>query len=165
MKPPKPKLRAALIREMLLAEAVERGLEELVVEHHAETMRDRIPLAIDWAAYRKLERAGVYKALAATVDDRLVGYNGFFVQPVLHHMGTLVAMNDVLYVDPAERGVAGVQLVRRAEAWLQAMGVRKIVYASKTYVDLSPTSRGATLGDLLDKLGYGVTETVHEKVI
>lgn len=164
MKKPSPP--PVTFRQMNLAEAAGLGLEDMVHLQWGETMKDGVPLVIDWPEYRRMERMGRYWALAAMQGRRLIGYNAFIVQPTLHHATTTIAMNDVIYLDPEHRvGLTGLQLVTRAEKMLREdLKIRKIVYASKPYLNLGHGKAGGTLADLLRKLGYLDAETIHEKV-
>ncbi len=149
-----------------LADAQALGVEDMVHIQWAETMRDGLPLVPDWGQYRRLERAGVYKAIGAIQAGRLIGYNSFFVQPTLHHSTSILAINDLVYIAPEHRkGLAGALLITRAESMLKGLGVRKIVYASKPYLDLARDSTDAKLASLFRRLGYTDAETIHEKLI
>lgn len=160
------KAEATRYRWMTLDEAFILGVDDLVHLQWSETMNDGVPLVVDWPRYRRMERDGVYKAIAAVKAGVLIGYNAFFVEPTPHHSTTLVAMNDVLFLHPDYRhGMEGVLLVSRSEKMLvEELGVKKISYGSKPYLDLGSRRGGATLADLLRKLGYQDAETVHAKV-
>lgn len=158
----KPKIE---IRQTNLTEARGSGLDELIHAHHEEVMRDGIPLDVDWREYGRLERAGQYEALGAFVGPRLIGYNAFFVYRPPHNAGTLVAINDVLFLEREHRhGSTGLALIQGGEKMAHRRGARRLVYASKTYLDVGPEGQ-AKLCDLLQKLGYRVTETVLEKLL
>lgn len=150
---------------MRLDEAMILGVDDLLHLHWAEVMRDGVPLIVDWPKYRRLERDGVYKAIAAVKGGVLIGYNSFFVQPTLHNATTKIALNDALFIHPDYRGMDGALLIGRSEKMLtEELGVQKIVYASKLPVNLGSGQGGARLGELLRKLGYQDAETIHEKV-
>lgn len=153
-------------RWITLAEAEALGVSDLVQLHWAEVVRDGVPLAPDWPQYRRLERLGIYRAVAAIKGGRLIGYNSFFVQPTIHHATTIFAINDLLYLEPEHRrGLAGALLIRRAEDLLKTLGVRKVLYASKPYLDLARGSTNAKLAELFKRLGYTDAETIHEKLL
>lgn len=148
--------------------ALADGLADLVALHweEAATDKDAFPMAPDWPGYRATERAGALKILTFRRGAALLGYNIFFVQPTLHHRNSLWAINDLIYLDPDHRrGLAGARLIREAEARLRLLGVKKIAYASKPHVHLGHGKVGATLGDLLVKLGYKHAESIFDKVL
>ena len=129
---------------------------------HAEAVPSGLPFDPDWAQYRRCERLGTYKGLAAFVGGQLVGYNAFWVQPTMQHRSVKQALNEALYLEPEHRrGLAGARLIRDAETWLREMGVRRIVYYA--HPDLNPRSTDAKLAELLRRLGYLAVETAHAK--
>lgn len=138
------------------------GLESLVALHWDEVAldKDTIPLGPDWEGYREDERRGVFKGIAARRDGRLIGYNCFWVMTTRHYRKTLHALNDVLYIDPDERGLAGLLLVMKSERMLGALAPTiKIIYHTKLHGEL------AKVGELLEKLGYRHIENVYAKVL
>jgi hypothetical protein len=123
--------------------------------------RERIPLDPDWSFALELEHRKVLWTAALRRDGKLIGYNSMCVHPHIHYRSTLHAVNDVIYVDPAERGVAGVKLVRGTEAMLKPMGVVKVIYHTK----LAPIGGKHTVGDLLSLLGYKHFENLYCKLL
>lgn len=103
-----------------------------------------------------LERMGGYRALLARgAGNRLIGYNSFFVQPPLRCVGTIWAINDVLYVMPEHRGTLGIALIAQAEVDLKARGAAKLLYPGVS----------DTLASLLTGMGYRDTGRVMSKVL
>lgn len=137
-----------------------------VVEKHWQEVRmhaDRMPLAVNWAKYRDLERLGILKVMAARQDDRLVGYASFMVMPHLHYAETIHAMNDAIYVDTEVRGV-GIGLIRACEKALAELGEGqwvRILYHAKIHVE---QERGG-FGRVFNALGYQAFETTHDKLV
>ncbi len=150
-------------------EALQLGLADLIALHWDEVALDKlaVPLAVDWAKYRQLDRAGVLRGVGLKRRGKLVGYNVFFVQPTLHYSTSLWALNDVLYLDPDERrGMAGARLVKQAERLLAEVGVKKIIYHTKLHLrSLGRDPEHGTVGDLLSRLGYTHVENVYAKMI
>lgn len=142
---------------------LDEGVEDLLFQHWQEVAMDqeRIPLDPDWEFARLQESRGILRTAALRRDGRLVGYNSFCVSPHIHYRSTLHAVNDVIYVDPAERGAAGVKLVRGTEAMLAALGVVKVIYHTK----LAPIGGKHTVGDLLAALGYKHFENLYCKLL
>jgi hypothetical protein len=135
------------------------GVEELLYDHWREVGldHDNVPLDPDWERARCLERMGILHTAALRRDGKLLGYNAFHVTPHIHYRSVIFAVNDVLFVDPDGRGIAGVKLVKGVEPMLAALGVRKVYYHTKVHVPLT--------GDLLGKLGYSHIENIYSKTI
>ncbi len=142
---------------------LDEGVEDLLFKHWQEVARDRgrIPLDPDWDKARQLERDKILWTAALRRDGRLIGYNSMCVHPHIHYRTTLHAVNDVVYVDPAERGSAGVRLVKGTEAMLKDMGVVKVIYHTK----LTQIGGKHTVGDLLSVLGYTHFENLYCKLL
>jgi hypothetical protein len=141
------------------------GLEELLLRHWNEVAldKDAIPLDPDWQRIWQLESQGVFWAAALRKDGRLIGYNAFCVHPHIHYRSTLHAVNDVIFVDPAERGLAGVRLIKGTERLLAEMGVKKAIYHTKLHVEIGHDQK--LVGDLLAKMGYKHFENLYCKMI
>ena len=94
-----------------LRRLLDEGVEELLARHWEEVAvdHDSIPLAPDWDRAFALQAAGVLRTAALRRNGRLIGYNAFHVLQPLHYRMTTHAVNDVLYVDPDERGTAGLR--------------------------------------------------------
>ena len=143
--------------------ALAGGLEDHLAAHYAEVdpHASTFALKIDFARYRALERAGSYKALVMRRAGKIIGYNGFFVQPMLHSLMNVWALNDVLYLKPAERkGTAAIRMIVEAET-LKAKGVRQIVYGA----NLPPGNAGDSLCRMFEQCGYQLIEKRFSKVL
>lgn len=147
------------------------GFEDLLALHweEVEFEHEKVPLSVNWRAYADLEAKGILRLLLAWRGDRLVGYSAWFVQPPLHHSLTLWAVNDVLYLDPAERkGRAGIALIRRGEQLLKQLGVRVISYNVKPVrqrTDLGYKRGRDSVGHLLQRLGYSKVEEAYARYL
>lgn len=151
-----------------LARAIDAGVEDLLIRHWEEIAlnQDDTPLAPNWGAYRILEQSGVLRMVAARRAGVLVGYNIFTAQPPLHYNTSFWAVNDVLYLDPAERhGMAGARMIRASEPMLKALGVQRVFYHTKIHVHLGQGKARGTVGNLLMKLGYAHVEDVFAKTL
>jgi len=147
--------------------ALADGLEDLLVAHWRESAPnfEKLPLLIDWPTYRMEERAGRYQALAVRKAGRLVGYNGFFVAPSLHHRATVFARNDVIYLEPASRSFpAWLRMIREPEEKF-AGKVFSIAYQPPTTTRSPKPKRSVSLADALQRAGYPMFETAHAKVL
>jgi GNAT superfamily N-acetyltransferase len=138
---------------------VRAEITPLLDKHYKEIAlhQDAIPLAPDWARYASLEELGVLAIYTAREDGRLIGYSVFFVTPHIHYETTLVASNDLLFVDPEYRGGStGLKLIRFSEQALKERGVKKVTWHCKF-------SNG--LQHLLNRLGYADEEVIVGKIL
>jgi hypothetical protein len=161
--------RPLTLRRSTIAEARAAGVEDFLALHweEVETDQDISPLAINWHAYRDLERSGVLHTYLLRRGDTLIGYSTWFVQPLLHHSLTRWAICDLLYVAPEERkGWTGVFLIRQSIAFLKEAGA-KIVNVSvkpRKAEGALDYSRGRdTVGSLLSRLDFTLVEEVWVK--
>lgn len=103
----------------------------LLMAHWREVAGDKdIPLSPRWDIYSLLEGSDKLFIYTARIRGRLVGYNAFFVDPHVHYGTALQATNDVVFIDPRERGFG-----RKFLAWcaehLRAAGVQLMSYHVK----------------------------------
>ena len=161
-KPPTLEIVPGTVRE-----ALAEGLEDLTVMNWEEVYRDvgDLPLDVDWAKLLMLERMGQYKALVARRNGKLVGYNGYFLQPPIRHKTSVWAVNDTIYVDRAYRAsLLGVRLLKAAESAMREAGA-KLIFQGNLWPEATSTSgkARARFGALLVRLGYEQVETVYAK--
>lgn len=147
-----------------LQRLLDEGLAELIFAHWEEVGVDKdvVQFDPDYEHFLRLEKAGSFKIMAMRRLDKLIGYNGFLIHPHPHYRKVLHALNDVIYVDPEERGRSGVRMIKTAEHDLFEWGVKRIMYHSKEHVKVG--SKDGTLGDLLALLGYAKMESTYTKV-
>ena len=148
--------------------ALAAGLEDMIALHWDEVALDKtaIPLDVDWEGYRRRERERTFRGIAMRRNGRMIGYNAFFITPTLHYKSTLHALNDVIYVDADERGMAGVRLLRETERLLSTLApLVKVIYHTKLHVVLGQGTKSGTVGTLLERLGYSHIENVHAKLV
>ena len=125
--------------------------------HYAEVGQKDLTLSPDWTRFAHLEVAGVLAAFTVRSGGRLIGYAVFFVQPHIHYSGSIVAINDVIFIHPGFRqGTAGLRLIKHAETGLRVRGVEKIYYHSKI---------GTPLERLLNACGYDLMENIMARKI
>lgn len=108
--------------------------------------------------YRQIESVGMLRIYTARAGTRLVGYLAAFIAPSLHYSPTLMANQDVLYVDPAYRGSrAGVSLIRFAHDRLRHEGVSVIFQHVKHKAAIN-------IGPMLTRLlGYEHVDEIYAK--
>jgi L-amino acid N-acyltransferase YncA len=131
----------------------------LLIAHYEEIAwnKDKIQLDPDLERYKMLERQGKLKIYTLRNDEgRLVGYAAWLVLAHLHYKSTLCAANDVIYVAPAARGIAGTRLLKFSEAELRKLGVQVLGLHIKTVLNWGP---------LAECLKYERTESNYHKWI
>ena len=119
--------------------------------------KDRVRLNPAWEEYAELERMNRFVVFTARDDAILIGYSAFFVQKHLHYADLSTAVNDVLFLHPAERqGLTGIRLLKFCESSLKAMGVHKLCWHAKLNTSLIP---------ILHRMGYTTEEVSLAKLI
>lgn len=88
-------------------------------------------------------------------EDSLVGYACFIVCPNKHYMGSLQAMQDVLFISPSHRkGLTGYRFIRWCDEQLKAEGVQVVYHHTKAAHDF---------GALLKRQGYEEVDRIYAK--
>lgn len=129
-------------------------LVELFPRHWREIAlrQDLIPLDVDEKQYEAL---GDFLHITTAREDRLVGYLMSIVHPHLHYKSTLMAFQDIMWIDPDYRkGRNGIRLIQASEGFLKARGVKQIFLGTKLRLDL---------GSLFKRLGYEPVEMIYSK--
>lgn len=149
-----------------ISSAMADGLEDLIAFNWSEIEarnEDAPPLDIDWPRYAMLERAGIYRAISVRKASRLIGYNGYFVQPHLRHRTSQWAINDALFIDKDERkGTLGLRLVVESVKMLREIGVKVVTQGDMLAPLNSTTAKShATFGDLLLRQGFKLVENLY----
>lgn len=150
--------------------AMADGLEDLIAFNWEEVDVEPLfgPLNIDWPKYAMLERAGIYRAISVRKGGKLIGYNGYFVQPHLRHRNSLWAMNDAMFVDKDERRwTLGLRLVQASLKLLGEIGVKHATQGDMMGAKVNSTTAKshATFGDLLLREGAVLAENVYVFVL
>ena len=104
----------------------------LLQEHHEEISKYvDLVLDVDEEKYQRLDELGLYKVFTIRKEDGgLVGYAGFFVNPMLHFKNYTQAHNDLIYVKKEYRGNGvGRSFMRFIDEVLQHFGVSVTFYA------------------------------------
>lgn len=86
---------------------------------------------------------------------RITGYVVFGVAANKHYMTSVQAVQDILFVDPRDRGGVGRQLIRSSDAALKAEGVQVVYHHQKL--------AHPALGELLRGEGYEPVEVIWAK--
>ncbi len=125
---------------------------DLVSANWAETGFD-FPFDPDIQAYKAAYEAGLCFAVAAFVDEEVVGYCTVGVIRHPHSKGVIFASNDALFVKPEYRsGLIPGRLIATAETEAKRRGAVRFTWHCRI---------GTTLAEMLIKHGYrSVDETV-----
>lgn len=99
-----PQVVTDLARERLTPELVAE-VTPLLMAHWREVAGDKdIPLEPRWDLYFDMQDLGKLLVYTARREGRLIGYNAFFKDRHLHYATSLQGANDVIFIDPRERG-------------------------------------------------------------
>ncbi len=162
-----------LLTDALWAEAI-----PLLAAHYLEVAHFKdIPLDPDRALYAASEEAGILRVFTARDDkgyihphslklkpgtrmgitispDPLVGYALYFVRPAPHYMGSVQAVQDVLYLAPAHRGRTAYKFVSWCDEQLSTEGVQAVYHHVKASKDFGP---------MLEHQGYELVDRIYAK--
>ena len=135
---------------------VNEQLAAMYKTHYEEIARYKdIELAPDVDRYNMIDGSGGLKMYVMYDDQGLQGYAAFFVSPHLHYMGSLQAMQDVLYIQGRHRKTGlGSQFIAFCDEELKSLGVQVVYHHSKVAKDF---------GSSLKKLGYEHVENIYAK--
>lgn len=112
---------------------------------------------IDWPLYRQMEAAGYLIVVTARAAPTLAGFLVVLLSPNPHSAGTLLAVQDTLYVSPAYRGrFIGARLIRTAESALRELHV-------SAFVTSAPVD--TPLDSLMKRLGYERSEIKYVRAL
>jgi hypothetical protein len=116
-----------------------------------------IALAPDTSRYEALEDAGVLRCFTARQEGKLVGYSFYFVTQHLHYVGSKMAQQDVIFVEPSKRkGTLGAKLIAWCDEQLRQEQVQVVVQHVKVAPHLD-------FGPLLARLGYEPVDMLWSK--
>jgi hypothetical protein len=133
-------------------------LKTLIPEHYDELCVTKdFPLMPDYEAYGRLHIAGMLRCITVRVDNQLVGYALFIVQPHLHYKSCTTAFEDIYFLKKEYRlGRTGIRLFQFAEGVLKQEGVHRVIMHTKIHLDNSR---------LFEYLGYKMTDKLFTKIL
>lgn len=140
------------VQRQVIADILEEAKPLLATHWREIAQYQDIPLNPDWEFYRTSSALRCFTVRAA---GQLAGYAVFGVGQNKHYMSSLQAVQDLIYVNPADRGGIGRQLVRTSEQELKAEGVQ-VVYQHQKLAH-------PALGELLRSEGYEAIEVIWAK--
>lgn len=113
-----------------------------------------IPLDPDSEMYFKLEDMGMFKTF--TVRDqnmKIIGYAGYFIKHNIHYKTSLQATQDVLFIDPKNRG-KGFKFISWCDEQLRNDGVQVVSHHVKA---------AHNFGKLLERIGYELQDLIFTR--
>lgn len=113
-----------------------------------------IPLDPEFDAYYEMEKLGGLRLYTFRKDRALRGYAIFFVRYNAHYKTSLQAQQDVLYLDPKERGFNAIKFLKYCDAELKAEGVQAVYHHVKA---------AHNFGLILQRQGYELVDLVYAK--
>jgi L-amino acid N-acyltransferase YncA len=144
----------SIVREAFTRALYEEALPLLTLHWREIAHFQDIPLDPDVERYITIESNDALRVFTARLDGKLVGYACFLLAPHSHYKGSLQAVQDVLYVDPACRcSTIGLRLIRHCNEALALEGVQVVLQHVK---DAHPA-----LGIILERMGFERVETIY----
>lgn len=140
------------------SEKIAVALEEakpLLKKHWEEISHYKdIPFDPDYDQYLKLEELGITRSFSArTKDGILIGYAVFFLRPHIHYKSTMMAHQDIVYVDKEHRGI-GFMLLKFCDEELKKEGVVVVTQHIKSKFNFGP---------MLERMGYELMDLIYVK--
>lgn len=129
---------------------IRHEVEPILVAHYDEIAHYKdIPLDPDWDWYCA---SPILRCFTVRIDGALVGYDVYGIGRNKHYRSSVQAVQDIIFVLPQHRGLAGVRLLRFGRAALKAEGVQ-VAYRHQ--------KRGhAMLGAVLERMGSELVDYI-----
>ena len=130
----------------------------ILEEHYEELCVTKdFPLMPDYAAYGRLDTAGMLRCVTVRQNGELIGYIIFIVQPHLHYMTCKTAFEDIYFLRKEYRlGRVGIRMFQFAEEVLKKDGVNRVIMHTKIHMDNSR---------LFEYLDYKLTDKLYTKIL
>lgn len=113
-----------------------------------------IPLAPDFDAYRAMVASGALRVFTARDALGLVGYAVWIVRNAPHYAGSRQAVQDILFLEPAARGLNGIRFLRWCDQALAAEGVQVAHHHVKMAHNWGP---------ILERMGYEAVDVIYSR--
>lgn len=111
--------------------------------------RERIPLKPNWEWYQIIQDKKSLHIITVRDSQKLIGYYVSIITPHIHYKNTLVAENDIVYLDKKYRkGLTGYKLIKFAVEQLKSK-VQVVILSMKAKQSFMP---------LADRLGFKLTD-------
>lgn len=140
------------------SEKIADVLEEakpLLLKHWEEIAHYKdIPFDPDYDQYIKLEELGTTRSFSARTEDGvLIGYAVFFVRPHIHYRSTLMAYQDIIFLDKAHRGI-GFFFIKFCDDSLRSEGIKVVLQHIKAKFNWGP---------MIERMGYELQDLIYTK--
>ena len=129
----------------------------LMVANANESGLQVLPFQPNRRVYDELEALGATRLYTARAAGVLVGYALFLLSFHPQYAGTKLAMQEVMYVDPAHRGFGAAKFLAYTDQALKAEGAGAV---------MRHVRHGAVdYGKSLERMGYLPIQTAYLKVV
>jgi len=121
------------IREITGFASYIRANKALGQEHYDEIVGidPSMPYDLDPDKFERVERTGMLACVGAFDGDKLVGYSATLISEHLHHRGTVVGLNDLLFLSkPYRHGKNGVLLMEETKRVCKARGAHLVFWCA-----------------------------------
>lgn len=113
-----------------------------------------IPLNPDLSYYICAEAAGMVRTFTFRRDGKLIGYAVFVLRANPHYCQSLQAQQDIVYIDPAARGIQSIKFLKYCDEQLKADGVQAVYHHVKA---------AHNFGKVLERQGYELVDLIYTK--
>ncbi len=140
------------------SETLATSLEEakpLLYKHWDEIAHYKdIALDPDYEVYQKLEKNGMLQIFTARdAEGKIEGYAVFVLMYNPHYKKSLIAKQDIIYIDKQRRGI-GMFFIRWCDDKLKEMGVQVVCHHVKEKHNFGPA---------LERIGYELQDLLYTK--
>ncbi len=134
-------------------------LPVLLNEHWEElaTNKELMTLKPDLERYRILEEMGLFVALFAYANGKLIGYSGNVIVQNLHYSDLTMFQNDVLFISKEYRNsTIGLKLIKETERIAKEKGAKLMLWHAK---------ENSPFAHILPKMGCKVQDIIYSKAL
>lgn len=144
-----------VMRREIFQPALAAEMMPLLAAHWAEVSHyPDILLNPDVEYYTNLEAGGFFRVYTLRNEGVLKGYAAFTVRQAPHYSQSKQAYQDVIYVDPAMRGLAPLRFIRFCDSELRREGVQAVYHHVKV---------AHNFGRILERQGYEPVDIIYAK--
>ncbi len=131
------------------------GIKLLIEAHWEEvTHYPDIPLAPDYERYKELAESGHLRIFTLRKDQELCGYAVFFITPHIHYKETLIAAQDILFLDKKVRGGSGFKFINWCDQQLKKEGINIVTQHIKAKHNF---------GKMLERMDYELMDLIYTR--
>lgn len=133
---------------------IKEELKPLLVLHFAEVENHLdIPLDVDFETYERLNDLQSLICFTARKNNKLIGYNSFFISKSMHSKNSLQAFQDAVYIHKDYRGF-GRSFFKYSDGVLKNNNVQVCYHSVKAHKNY---------GKMLEEIGYSIEDYIYMK--